>query len=272
MLLLVLTNLDKGTAWAGRPLLEPSKRRIEALSAFWPLGLIFSVIAYLASYLVTSTLKLSFASIIAIPVGLAVGLIAIEVLYISCARFAINRFRLLTPEPHFASRLESLLDSLGVTVGIDQVSFAVVDSDFPNVGSLYNGKMPTIIFTSGAVGFFNRVELEAVVARELMRIKSGVCQLEARLAYVNGMVGLFSGGSPKKLSAGSVARVALADISGVSVTRYPPALASALSRLNDIESLGQSSSKPFKVTAASWFVPGLPGISLDERIAELKQL
>lgn len=272
MLLWVLKNLDKGTAWAGQPLLESSERRKEAFSAFWPIGLVLSIISYLASYLVTSTLNVGSASVISIPLGLAIGVVLAEVVFVSSARFPINRFHLLAPEAHFASRLESLLDSLGVTVGIDQVSFGVIESDRPNVGSLYDGRMPTIIFTSAAVEFFNRVELEAVVARELIRIKSGVCQFEARLAYAKGLTGFISGGAAKTLSVHSAARVGLADVSGVAVTRYPPALASALTRLMEGESLGESSSRAFKVTAASWLVPALPGISLSERIAELKLL
>ena len=272
MLLWVLKNLDKGTAWAGQPLLGSSERRKEAFSAFWPIGTVLSIISYLACYLVTSTLNVGSASVISIPLGLAIGVVLAEVVFVSSARFPINRFHLLAPEAHFASRLESLLDSLGVTVGIDQVSFGVIESDRPNVGSLYDGRMPTIIFTSAAVEFFNRVELEAVVARELIRIKSGVCLFEARLAYAKGLTGFISGGAAKTLSVHSAARVGLADVSGVAVTRYPPALASALTRLMEGESLGESSSRAFKVTAASWLVPALPGISLSERIAELKLL
>ncbi len=69
-------------------------------------------------------------------------------------------------------RLHNLVDGLCATMGLDRPAIAVVESEVPNALALgRDPKSATLVVTSGLDRFLTLVELEGVLAHELVHIK-----------------------------------------------------------------------------------------------------
>lgn len=273
MLLKVLDNLDKGAIWAGQPLLEPSERRLEALTGYGVLAGVIAIPTFVGVAIVSLAVGSGGAFLRAVPIAVAIAIVLSFIAYLTSPRLDMGGFELVEPDAYFVSRLEGLLEGLGAVVGVEDVGFAMVDFAGVNVGSFYKGRnRPVIVFTRGAQDVFSRVELEAVVARELARIKAGAALFDARLALLRRIVMSVSGGAlPKSLSVHAAERVGIADVTGVSVTRYPPALAQVLERFGTLAT-GEMVPRYMRYSASAWLFPALGGASLQARIQELRTL
>jgi len=69
-------------------------------------------------------------------------------------------------------RLHNLVDGLCATMGLDRPAIAVIESDVPNAMALgRDAKSATLVVTSSLEGAMGLVELEGVLAHELVHIK-----------------------------------------------------------------------------------------------------
>lgn len=128
-------------------------------------------------------------------------------------------------------RLVNVVEGLCATLGMSQPSLHVVDSSVANSAVVgRSGSGAHLVVTRGLLESLDRLELEAVVARELCRIRYGLDSATV-LAGVVGMLG--SGSLAERLSATLVdpAPVTEIDIESVRLTRYPPALTSAFEKI-----------------------------------------
>jgi heat shock protein HtpX len=210
-------------------------------------------------------------------------------------------------DPVAHARLINLVGGLCITAGVPSPALYVVDD--PGLNALTMGRGPrhgALVVTSGLLAGLNRIELEAVLAHELSHIKSydiltstlavalfGPLGAPARSAASGGRGRLLGwlllpvealAGLGLQLAVGRQ-REAIADLSGVALTRYPPALAAALEKLRESGTLIRSGSL---ATAHLWLgqpVPPVPGNRLawlvrlyethpplDERIEALREL
>jgi heat shock protein HtpX len=210
-------------------------------------------------------------------------------------------------DPVDQARLFNLVEGLCANAGVPQPElFVVADA---GLNALTMGRSPrhaTLVVTSGLLEHLSRIELEAVLAHELSHVKSddiltatlavalfGLLHAPARAA-VGGGPGAVAGylllplsvlaGIGLRLSVGPQ-REELADSSGVSLTRYPPALVSALEKLRRSGTVVRAASP---ATAHLWLgaaVPPPPSTRLrwlsrlydthpplDERIEALREL
>jgi len=174
-------------------------------------------------------------------------------------------------DPVIHARLFNLVESLCANAGVPQPDLCVVQD--PGVNALTMGRSPrrsTLVATSGLLEQLSRMELEAVLAHELSHVKSddiltatlavalfGILGAPARAAAGGGN-GALAGYLLLPLSALAGLglhlaldphREELADASGVSLTRYPPALAAALEKMQRTSTLVRSSSP---ATAHLW--------------------
>ena len=125
-------------------------------------------------------------------------------------------------------RLENLVDGLCTTHGFHPPSVHVVESPAVNAASVgLRRPAAHLVVTSGALSGLGRLELEAVVARQLCAIRRGVA-----FPTVLASVSRLPGAAPA--TAGLAARVsgfdAVSDIDveAARLISFPPALASAL--------------------------------------------
>ncbi|MGI8775277.1 MAG: M48 family metalloprotease [Actinomycetota bacterium] len=112
-------------------------------------------------------------------------------------------------------RLRNLVEGLSRDLHIAAPAIWVIEAAGPNALVSWAGG-PHVVVTTGLVATYTRTELEAVVAHCLVRIATG----DVRRAVQATGLGPLSGRTVKE------GRVQ--DLQTVSLTRYPPALASAI--------------------------------------------
>jgi heat shock protein HtpX len=127
-------------------------------------------------------------------------------------------------DPRREARLCNLVEGLSISAGVRQPQLRVIDS--PGLNVLAAGTSPArgvIAATTGLLAELNRVELEAVLAEQLVRLRHGETLPGTVLAATFGI------GRSRAITSDMDA---LADQGAVALTRYPPALAAALEKMD----------------------------------------
>lgn len=149
-------------------------------------------------------------------------------------------------DPVTHARLHNLVESLCTAAGLPKPTLVVVDDPAPNCLALGRGpKAAVVVVTEGLLRALSRVELEGVLAHELSHVKS-LDILPATLAVT--LAAPLSPRLPRALLGSR--REMLADLGGASLTRYPPALESALQRMREGGAITTS-----RLIAHLWEVP-----------------
>ena len=126
-------------------------------------------------------------------------------------------------DPVGDARLANLVDGLSMSAGLAPPRLEVVEADGLNaLAAAGKAGKGVIAVTTGLLRELELIELEAVLAELLVQIRRG----DAVPATMT--VGTF--GLGRRLAA-PAERDALADQAGVALTRYPPALAAALEKI-----------------------------------------
>jgi len=157
------------------------------------------------------------------------------------------------------ARLVNLVEALCVTDGLPVPQLVVLEDPAANL--ILFGRSPrdaTLVVTSGLLVAMDRMELEALIAHELAHAKRG----DLRIAAAGSSAfGLFAGVAPSVgrgvLRLAGSTREVLADQAAVRLTRYPPALASALDKLAGATSTRPAGLSPTfaRLTGALWCAP-----------------
>ncbi|HEX2192095.1 MAG TPA: M48 family metallopeptidase [Acidimicrobiales bacterium] len=200
---------------------------------------------------------------------------------------ALSRAR--PAEPHEHARLHNLVEGLCVAAGLRKPGVYVIDDDAPNAFAV--GRSPrhaAVVVTTGLLERMSRIELEGVLAHELSHVKSYDVLVSSLAVVLVGLPLMVAGPVASRAIrlAVSRSREALADFSGVQLTRYPPGLVAALEKLKDHPAAVQSGSRatahlwiesPLVRTGADGRLPSRDRLSdthppLEDRIQALKEL
>ncbi len=197
--------------------------------------------------------------------GLGLGL-AVAVLLVALApglgeRLALRVVRARPTEQDRDPRLDNLVAGLCEQAKLPPPRLWVVESEAANAFAVGRGPaQAAIVVTSGLLGRLNRIELEAVLAHELAHIRSLSARLGSMAVILGGLPGLAlearrRGGNPLlgllgvallplapllKLAA-PPRREFQADERGAYLTRYPPGLIRALTKLREDPNAAQAS-------------------------------
>jgi heat shock protein HtpX len=211
--------------------------------------------------------------IVAGPVVGAVVLVVVAAALVAWARFAGDR-RVLAAiggrdaDPVIDARLWNLTEGLSIGAGLRQPRLRVID--VPTLNAMAAGARADraiVGVTAGLLAELDRIELEAVLAEELIQIRRQDTAPATVLAATFGL------GRAIALPADGDAQ---ADQAAVALTRYPPALASALEKIDakGAEVPGQPS-----FMAHLWLADPRPGdtdgrgrLPIRERIEALREL
>lgn len=187
-----------------------------------------AVVAFLFTTLLVGLLAPgSLAWIIGLALGLAAALVVMWALERRAPEVALRSLG-ATPIPEGAEpRLESLVESICASHGISEPRLYLVESRAPDAAVAGNAGDTRLVVTTGALRQLDRLELEAVVARELVQFGSGI-HAATVLAAVAPLYGPFAGRVRERVL--DDRRLARVDIDGVQLTRYPPALAAAFEK------------------------------------------
>jgi heat shock protein HtpX len=227
-------------------------------------------------------------------------------------------------DPQTYARLHNLVEGLCIASGLPRPRLYVVNDPAPN--AFATGRNPqhaAIAVTTGLLEKMNRVELEGVLAHELSHIKNYDILVSTLAVTMVGAAALLSdvgirflwfgggrraggsGGNNPIIAIGALIlivlapltarllqlsinrrREALADMSAVEMTRYPPGLISALEKLRDDGTVVRTGNR---ATAHLWIEEPVPHRDdtqrasrwthlfdthppLDDRIAALREL
>jgi heat shock protein HtpX len=261
-----------------------------------PVGLILGLISLLIA-----------PPVVALAVVVVTAALVALASWLGCEPLARHLIRAQPADPVAHARLVNLVEGLCITAGVPVPSLYVVDE--PGLNAMTMGRGPhhaSLVVTSGLLAGLNRIELEAVLAHELSHIKSDdilTSTLAVALFGILGATGMAAASDgpgrllgwlllPLEALAGvglhfavGPQREAIADMSGVALTRYPPALVAALEKLQQTGTLITSGSR---ATAHLWLGRPTPLVSpdrlgwlvrlyethppLDERIEALREL
>jgi heat shock protein HtpX len=211
-------------------------------------------------------------------------------------------------DPTEYARLHNLVEGLCIAAGLPKPRVYVVDDPAPNAFATgRNPQHAAIAVTTGLLEKMNRVELEGVLAHELSHVKNYDILVSTLAVTMVGIVALLSdwglrtifwGGGRRRDddNAGPQAifavvgfalliftpiaarlmqfavsrrREALADVSGVALTRYPPGLISALEKLKADQTVVHSGSR---ATAHLWIEAPVARRPEEGRLAWLGRL
>jgi heat shock protein HtpX len=254
-----------------------------------------AVLAVLAAS-ATCGLVVGLISLLVVPVTAALGVfVAITAVMAATAWWGSEPLarRLIDARPADPvrhARLFNLVESLCVNAGIPPPALYVVED--AGLNALSMGRTPrhaSLVVTDGLLERLNRIELEAVLAHELSHVKSDDILISTVAVALFGILGAparaAAGGGPGAVvgylllplsAAAGVGlqlvvgrqREELADLTGVAMTRYPPAMVAALEKMGEDGTLVHSG-RP--ATAHLWLgSPVAPPAS--ERLAWLSRL
>ena len=199
--------------------------------------------------------------------GLAAGAGAVAFATSRADRVALAKAGAVESQPADHPRFHNVVEGLCVAAGVSKPTLYVVDDPAMNAMSVGRAAHEaSLVATTGLLDGLSRIELEGIVAHELSHIR----QLDIVPATV--AVALLGPVAPGLISRFvAPRRERLADVTGVSLTRYPPGLISALEKVRDSPELRSTD----RSIAHLWIeAPAVPTDHppLDERIQALREL
>lgn len=166
-------------------------------------------------------------------------------------------------------RLANLVQGGCLNLGMDEPEVRLVRSSAVNAGVSGSREHGVVYVTEGAVARLGLVELEALVAQQLVRLRRGDGQVAAAVYSFLTTVGL-SNLAPKFFPDHADLS---ADLDAVGATKYPPALATVL---DEAQRTAEGAGGTLAKVNFVWMAPP-PGISAQStstatRIAVLREL
>ncbi|MGH9068095.1 MAG: hypothetical protein ACRD0J_11510, partial [Acidimicrobiales bacterium] len=197
----------------------------------------------------------------------ASGLVAVRLIWWAAPGAVLARLGATPAGPARAPRAHNLLDGLCVAAGLAKPSLYVIDDGSANALVVATDlRRSSLVVTSGLLTRLSRIELEGALAHQLARVKSGAVLPATVAALLVGPlvrgVGPAAGATPDGTD--------LDDLGAVVLTRYPPGLAGALARIEEVGSGPPVSGVGARMTARLWLAP--PGGHLGDRVEALRDL
>ena len=202
---------------------------MDASTAVRRTAIAYGVLAAIVAVVVTAVLAIVGLSLwLGLILGVVVGAALAALGFLRADSLALNAIAARPMAPGEMPKLENLVEGLVIANGFRMPSLYVVEDGAPNAAAV--GRHPrhsALVVTTGLTESLRRIELEGVLAHELIRIRH-------RETLVGVAAGLLAGHLPRSLGAALGARMlepsasVLADLGGVELTRYPPGLAGAL--------------------------------------------
>jgi Zn-dependent protease with chaperone function len=165
--------------------------------------------------------------LVGLAVGLVVAIIVMAWLERRAPDAALRSLGASSLEPGAEPRLESLVESVCASHGISEPQLYIVESRAPDAAVAGKADDTRLVLTTGALRQLDRLELEAVVARQLVQFGRGI-HAATVLTAVSPLYGPFA--DRVRARALDDRRLARTDIEGVQLTRYPPALAAVFEK------------------------------------------
>lgn len=204
--------------------------------------------------------------LIGLLLGLVAGVAVAGWFFTSAQGLALRQSGAVPAAAEQHARYHNLTEGLCVAAGIPKPALYVVTDGGLNACAI--GRDPAhaaVVVTTGLLEALDRIELEGLLAQQLSHIRN-------HDIFPATLVVPLAGLAPRLLPlAVAPDREALADQTGVRLTRYPPGLIAALEKISKRPAPALTSTR---ATAHLWLVSGGDGrmSSLTRRIAALRNL
>lgn len=144
-------------------------------------------------------------------------------------------------------RLWNLVDGLCITSGVPQPEIRMLAQPTLNALVVVDNNETIVVITQGIVDSLDRIELEAVLAHLLMRVKDGSAEYYTMVLRLHGA----SSRTERLLDATFGTHWSLRhDLAAVSLTKYPPGMIGALSTIQEVGSTVDATPEG---TSGLWF-------------------
>ena len=130
--------------------------------------------ALVAAIVVTVLFELPVSLLLGLAVGVVVALLVMWWLERRAPEAALRSLGAQPLAPGTEPRLESLVESICASHGIAEPQLYLVESRAPDAAVAGNATDTRLVVTTGALRQLDRLELEAVVARELVQFGNGI--------------------------------------------------------------------------------------------------
>lgn len=173
---------------------------------------------------------------VGIVAGLVLSAVVVGVAWFRSDAVVLAMSHALPADPVVHARLHNLVEGLCIAAGLPKPGVYVVEDDALNsFATGRNARHASVAVTTGLLEMLTRVELEGVLAHELSHVRNHDIASSTLAATTVGLPFLLFGPLAGRLIRLTVGRrrEALADVAGVSLTRYPPGLIAALEKLRD---------------------------------------
>jgi heat shock protein HtpX len=223
-----------------------------------------------------------------VPLVLIAALVTVNILNRNVESSLLERLDMEPASESHQARLINVVDGLCVVSGDRRPPLYVVSDAYPVALAIAAPKHPgTVVVSQGFLEKMDRVEIEAVMAHVLWRLRNGNVALTSYLIALRTMltkIGL------RRIADRIIGKLyedkilLWADISACQATRYPPALISALQKCNRAQSLeidpilspllfvDPETSLHDTIGSSSFPNVGFSAIGVEERIAVLKEI
>lgn len=253
--------------------------------------LIKKVNAYLllTPVVIAAIIGVAIGQLIIVPIVGVVIAVALHRMVAAASRSVFNEVTecpIASESTH--ARVYNVVDGLCVVSGDQRPAIVVIDSQFPVASAAVNYDGSHVIGVSQPfVNVMTRVEVEAVMAHLLWRLRVGHGRLIAFLVGLHQVLSKIGLGSISRRIAGKALTqelVTLADVAACQATRFPPALVSALEKcesaqgeVNIADGEFLSFALPADIAGATRSASKVSSLelarpSLSERVAILKEM
>ncbi len=171
-------------------------------------------------------------------------------------------------DPHEHARFHNLVDGLCIAAGVEKPALKVIANGAANLCTVgRDARHATIVVTEGLLDALDRIELEGVLAHELVHIKNLDTRLATLACFVPFATGLLE-----------AHRESMADLAAIEITRYPPGLIGGLEKMRERGTYLTAAPKRTwhlwiePVSAESAQVRARTELSIEDRIAALREL
>ncbi|MGC8481659.1 MAG: hypothetical protein ACP5PJ_08935 [Acidimicrobiales bacterium] len=232
----MIDSSDKTLLWGGARIFQVWGKRLEVSTVYAVVWLISAVILWVPVRIILGIATTSSPSVTAVPYAIIAALVLTMVILFSAKYFSFWGLRSLVRQGSTTDqrldRVQTVAESLCAQSGLELPDILVIDTGAVNATSVLGPRgHASILITRGALAQYSIIELEAVVAREIARLRSGLASYDAILSLPRKILAWVSFGAyPARLKPSLAREIEMVDLAALTLTRFPPALADALEK------------------------------------------
>jgi heat shock protein HtpX len=252
-------------------MIPPAVAERRSIATHFTAGLILAVVVFVV------LVAVGLGALVAALASVLIGVCVAGLVYLRQEAIVLKAIQATPIDEGEQPRLENLVEGICVANGFRRPTLHLIDDAAPNM--LMVGRHPrhaALAVTRGLLTALGRVELEALIAHELTRMRNRTTQVESAFGVVIARPLTFAPG----LASRFVGRfldpdvTTETDVVSVNLTRYPPGLAVALTILRSDGRVPVANPWAFR---HMWVDPPEGSVApqrftLDDRIAVLEEL